>query len=132
MRFRCLYDEQSNVKLSNPFGNTADLYNRETITVLGKIIDEMCEHESFKTLFYLKISSCLKISLLNLLNLTGQMLIGHFVVQQDDRKSAQIVYFLKVLKLFENEIFGDAYYENKNMIVSLFYVSFVSFLEKGR
>ena len=74
LRFRCLYDEQSNVKLSNPFGNTADLYNRETITVLGKTIDEMCEHESKKpnSTSISNQKSGLKISLLNLLKLTGK------------------------------------------------------------
>ena len=80
LRFRCLYDEQSNVKLNNPFGNTADLYNRKMITVLGKTIDEMCEHESLKpnSTSISNQKSGLKISLLNLLKLTGQMFIGNF------------------------------------------------------
>ena len=39
------------------------------------------------------------------------MLIGHFLVLQKDLRSEKVVDFLKVFKLFENEMFGDAYYD---------------------
>ena len=81
--------------------------------VLGRAINKLCEQPD-PELNRMTISgqkSGLKISILNLLKLTGQILIGHFLVQCDDIRSNRIVEFLKVLKLFENEIFGDAYYD---------------------
>ena len=55
--------------------------------------------------------SGLKISILNLLKLTAKFLIGHFLVENSDERSKNVVDFLQVLKLFENELFGDAYYD---------------------
>ena len=113
LSFRVLYDEQTDIKLSDPLGNAADLYRRETMLILGRTIDTLCEKPD-SDLGPMSISgqkSGLKISILNLLKLTGQILIGHFLVECDDEWSKRIVEFLKVLKLFENEIFGTAYYD---------------------
>ena len=53
----------------------------------------------------------LKISILNLLKLNAKYLIGHFLVSNSDIRSKRVVDFLQVLKLFEDELFGDAYYD---------------------
>ena len=39
------------------------------------------------------------------------MLIGHFLVECEDLKSNRVTEFIKLLKLFESELFGDAYYD---------------------
>ena len=50
-------------------------------------------------------------SILNLLKATGKLLIGYFLMQELDARSQQVVEFLQVLKLCQDEIFGDAYYD---------------------
>ena len=57
--------------------------------------------------------SGLKLSILNLLKLTGDQLVGYFPVELQYNRSKKVVEFLKVLKLFENDYFGDAYYDLK-------------------
>ena len=53
--------------------------------------------------------SSLKISILN--KLTAKFLIGHFLIKNLDKKSKEVVELLQVLKLVEDELFGDAYYD---------------------
>ena len=61
--------------------------------------------------FFFDKESGIKISIINLIKLTGQMLIGNFLVLQKDSRSKKVVDLLKVFKLFENQIFGDGYYD---------------------
>ena len=51
------------------------------------------------------------IGILNLFKKTEHILISHFLVQCEDRKSNRVTEFFKVLKLFESELFGNAYYD---------------------
>ena len=81
--------------------------------ILGRTINKLCEQTNSE-LNHMSVSgqkSGLKIGILNLLKFTGQILIGHYLVECEDERSNRIVEFLKVLKLFENELFGDAYYD---------------------
>ena len=43
--------------------------------------------------------------------MTAQTLIGHFLIECEDECSKIVVEFLQVFKIFENEIFEDAYYD---------------------
>ena len=52
----------------------------------------------------------LKISISNLLIITPNYLIGYYLVKCANVKSKQGTDFLQVLKLYEDELFGDAYY----------------------
>ena len=110
LQYEDIYKNQANVKLSNPLSNIADIFSRETMPVLAEAINKLCKQEVSENSVSDQKSG-LKISLLNLIKLTGQMLIGHFLVLQKDSRSEKVVDFLKVFKLFENEMFGDAYYD---------------------
>ena len=46
-----------------------------------------------------------------MLKLTAQTLIGHFLIEFEDERLKRVIEFLQVFKIFENEIFGDAYYD---------------------
>ena len=81
LQYEDIYKNQANVKLSNPLSNIADIFCRETMPVLAEAINKLCK----QVLSENSVSdqkSGLKISLLNLIKLTGQMLIGHFLVLQ--------------------------------------------------
>ena len=55
--------------------------------------------------------SGLKVNILNLLKRRAKLFIEYFLVQTSDVRSQRGVDFLQVLKLFEDELFGDAYYD---------------------
>ena len=38
-------------------------------------------------------------------------MVGNFIVKNNEVKSKQVTDFIQTLNLFENEIFGDAYYD---------------------
>ena len=50
---------------------------------------------------------------LSILNLKSkfEFSLGHFLATNCDDRSKRVVNFLQVLKLFESELFGDAYYD---------------------
>ena len=48
------YKEQSEIQMADMLHNAADMYRRETITILGKSIDDICELEDEKS----QISIC--------------------------------------------------------------------------
>nr|XP_047142833.1 uncharacterized protein LOC124817083 [Hydra vulgaris] len=112
LSFKSIYNNQKAVKLDNILNNAADKYCREVITIVGEAINSLSE-KSNEDLDHLLLSaqkSGLKISILNLLKLTAKFLIGYFLVKNDDLKSQRVVDFLKVLNLYEDDLFGDAYY----------------------
>ena len=113
MKFLKVYSEQNEVKLTEILNNAADMYRKETVLILGRAIDEHCEKEDEGNgcTSVTKQKSGAKVGLLNLFKNTGNMLIGHFLVESQDQRSNRVVEFLKVFKLFENELFGDAYYD---------------------
>ena len=116
LAFQDEYSRQSEIVVSDKLSNAGDMYRRETITVLGRAIDRLSEksNDDDKETAELSITgqkSGLKISILNLLKLTAKFLIGHFLIKNQDERSKAVVDFIQVLKLFENELFGDAYYE---------------------
>lgn len=114
------YQNQDEVKLNEKDDNAADMYRRETIILLGKAINELCEKSSDEDEDSVDINveatvtnqkSGLKINILNLIKLTAKFLIGHFLMLNEDAKSQRVVDFLQVLKHFEDELFGDALYD---------------------
>ncbi|XP_065681295.1 uncharacterized protein LOC124817083 [Hydra vulgaris] len=112
LSFKSIYNNQKAVKLDNILNNAADKYCREVITIVGEAINSLSK-KSNEDLDHLLLSaqkSGLKISILNLLKLTAKFLIGYFLVKNDDLKSQRVVDFLKVLNLYEDDLFGDAYY----------------------
>ena len=107
------YNDQSNVILNNMHSNAADMYRRETITILGQAVEDICEKEEH-TEDGVSLSdqkSGLKVSILNFLKLSSKFLIGHFLVKNCDGEAENVRRFLEVLKLFENDFFGDAFYD---------------------
>ena len=111
--FQGIYNNQSEVLLNDALCNAADMYRREMITILGEAINSISEKHD-EDLDHLSVTaqkSGLKVSILNLLKLTGKYLTGYFLVKDDDKRSQRVVDFLKVLKLYEEELFGDAYYD---------------------
>lgn len=112
LAFHNLYNSQTDVQLVEPMNNAADIYRSETILILGRTIDKICEKPDSELTSYLVSNqkSGLQIGILNLLKKTGHMLISHFLVECEDLKSDRVTEFLKVLKLFERKLFGDAYY----------------------
>ena len=55
--------------------------------------------------------SGLKVNILNLLKRPAKFVVGNFIVKNSEVKSKQVTDFIQALNLFENEIFGDAYYD---------------------
>ena len=92
LAFRKLYNSQTDVQLVEPMNNAADIYRRETILILGKTIDKICEKPDSELTSY-SVSNQkigLKIGILNLLKKTGHMLISHFLVECEDLKSNRV------------------------------------------
>ncbi|XP_065681675.1 uncharacterized protein LOC124811063 isoform X2 [Hydra vulgaris] len=112
LSFKSIYSNQKAVKIDNILNNAADMYCREVITIVGEAINSLSEksNEDSDHLLLSAQKSGLKISILNLLKLTAKFLIGYFLVKNDDLKSQRVVDLLKVLKLYEDDLFGDAYY----------------------
>ena len=101
------------MQLNDALSNAADMYRREVITVVGQAINSISEKHD-EDLDHLSVTAqkcCLKVSILNFLKLTGKYLTGYFLVQNANTRSQSVVGFLKVLKLYEEELFGDAYYD---------------------
>ena len=113
LSFRNIYNKQSEVQLVDGLSNAADIYRREVITLVGQAINSLSENvdEDSDSVLVTSQKSGLKISILNMLKLTAKFLTGYFLVKNEDVKSQRVVDFLKVLKLYEDELFGDAYYD---------------------
>ena len=115
MAFRDEYAKQKDIKLEEKLNNAADIYRREVITVLGRAINQLCEKSTdgdvATAVTVTDQKSGLKINILNLLKLTAKLLIGHFLIQNLDARSKMVVDFVQVLRLFQDELFGDAYYD---------------------
>ena len=54
LQYRKNYKEQSEIQMADILHNAPDMYRRETITILGKSIDDICDLEDEKSL----ISTC--------------------------------------------------------------------------
>ena len=113
LAFCNLYNSQTDVQLVETMNNAAAIYRREKILILGRTIDQISEKPDSELTSHSVSNqkSGLKIGILNLLKKTGHMLISHFLMECEDLKSNRVTEFLKVLKLFESELFGDAYYD---------------------
>ena len=115
LTFRDEYQKQSDITLHHEMNNAADMYQRETISILGTAINKICDKEiNDEDMNLTSISgqkSGLKVSIINALKMTSKLIIGYFLMRKEDDRAKDVVDFLKVLKLFENDIFGDAYYD---------------------
>ena len=116
LSFQKTYKNQTVIKFDDPANNAADLFHREVITVLGDAINNLTESAEESEFdepvgFVTGQKSGLKINILNLLKLTAKYVTGFYLMMNMNNKSKSVVDFLQVLKLFENEIFGDAYYD---------------------
>lgn len=110
--FKQMYADQTDIKVERMLDNSADMFRRETISILERAIDTLCEKEKGETCSGVTDQkSSLKIAVLNLLKLVSKYLIGHFLVKNLDEHSKCVTDFLQVLKLFEDDMFGDAYYD---------------------
>ena len=109
--FQNVYKNQAEIQLQEPSNNSADMYRREVILLLGKAINQILEKHNKESdnLSITGQKSGRKISILNLLKLTAKFLIGYFFAKNEDSRSQRVVDFLKVLKLYDDELFGDAY-----------------------
>ena len=119
------YSNQSEVRLGQMLENAGDMYRREVISILGRAINNMCDSPDVNVVDIQNASietpknptsitgqkSGLKISILNLLKLTSKFLIGYFLMRNEDSRADKVKDFVTVLKLFEEELFGDAYYD---------------------
>ena len=115
LTFHEIYTTQTEVHFDDCLNNAADMYRREAITVLGRAINDISEKASDdKEIGSTSVcgqKSGLKVSILNLLKLTSKFLIGYFLVKNLDERAKKVTDFLQVLKLYEDELFGDAYYD---------------------
>ena len=113
LSFRNVYENQNEVKLNDGQNDASDMFRRELITVLDRAINMVTEKppEELVDASVTNQKSGLKVNILNLIKLTSNLLMGYFLSKNEDARSQKVVDFLKVLKLYENEIFGDAYYD---------------------
>ena len=92
--------------------NVADMYRREAITILGNAVNVISEKsDDVQNLSISGQKSGLKVSILNLLKLTAKFLIGHILVKGCDERAKRVTNFLQVLNLYQDDLFGDAYYD---------------------
>ncbi|XP_066911407.1 uncharacterized protein [Clytia hemisphaerica] len=117
LTFKEIYDGQSAVVINDMANNASDMYRREGLSILAEAADRLALKED-ETTGQTEVvdaqKSGLKISILNMIKKTGQYLIGNFLMKNEDKRSDYVVMFLKVLKGFENDLFGDAYYDIAN------------------
>ena len=103
LAFKELYKEQSAVTWTDRLDNAADMFRRESISVLGSAVNKICQKcgDDYSEACNVSITdqkSGLKISILNLLKLSSKSLIGHFLVQNCDDRSKRVIDFLQVLE----------------------------------
>ena len=98
--------------LKDKLVNAADMYRRESITILDKAVSTATEKRPDEVLgaSIMDQKSGLKIYILNLLKKTSHHLLMFFVflIKNEGIRLQRISDFLTVLKSYENEIFGDA------------------------
>ena len=113
LSFCSFYEKQSEVTLKDRLDNAADMYRREVITILDKAVSAVTEKQPDEVpgASITDQKSGLKIYILNLLKKTAHLLMGYFLIKNEDIRSQRVSDFLTVLKLYENEMFGDAYYD---------------------
>ena len=110
LAFKGIYKGQNEVILVDQQNNSADIFRRETITILGQAINKLCEKPEDNTGITAQKSAS-KVAILNLLKLCAKYLIGHFLGKNLDVNAKHVTDFLQVLKLFQDDIFGDAFYD---------------------
>ena len=111
--FKKMYGEQSEVTLPQENHNAGDMFHRGAMLILGRAINTLCEKDEIQdndVYGLLSEKSGLKIAILNLLKLVAKYLTGYYLMKRKDDSAQQVVDFLKVLKYYEDDIFGDAYY----------------------
>ena len=93
--------------------DASDIFRRELIAVLDRAINMVTEKPPDELVdpSVTNQKSGLKLNILNLIKLTSNLLMGYLLSKNEDARSPKIVDFFKVLNLYENEIFGDAYYD---------------------
>ena len=117
LTFLDLYNNQSAVALEECEGNAADMYRRETVYILAEAINQLCDKPDIaddidsSSNSITNQKSGLKVSIFNMLKLSGKFLIGHFLILNQDEKSQKVVQFLEILKMLQEDLFGDAYYD---------------------
>ena len=113
LKFKFCYDKQSKIQLHDLLKNTADMFRNETVFVLNEAINLLCKKPVEETIqeSISNQKSGLKLSIFNLLKLSGQMIMGHFTVTSEDERNKKVSQFLQALKWLESELFGDAYYD---------------------
>ena len=113
LKFLEYYQDQSVIILDKSLNNSADMFRRETITILGEAVNTLCDVdcEELPSLSIIGQKSGLKIGILNMIKLAAKYLMGYFLVNVLDERAKSVTDFLIVLKLFEDDYFGDAYYD---------------------
>ena len=88
-------------------GNASDLYRRERIPLLVKAIEQFAEKEGEASDNVVNQKSSLKLSILNMIDLTAKFLTGHYLITNNNSRSDYVVMFLCFcLKIFENDNWG--------------------------
>lgn len=118
LAYREIYQDQSNVVIQDLSNDSSDMYRREGISILALAAEKLSEKDTKEDYnnngAVLNQKSGLKVSILNMIKLTGKYIIGHYLMKNEDKRADYVVMFLKVLKGFENDLFGDAYYDIAN------------------
>ena len=93
--------------------NAADIYRREVIAILDKVVSAVTEKQPDEVpgASITDQKSELKVYILNLLKRRAHLLMGHFLMKNEDIRLQRVSDFLTVLKLYENEMFHDAYFD---------------------
>ena len=84
---------ETDVKLTDPFDNGADMYRRETIGLSGFAINTLTERSS-EDVQHVSVNGQKKgftVSISNLLKRSAKFLIAYFLVQNSDVRSQRVV-----------------------------------------
>ena len=117
LTYRDAYRGQSSIVIEDLANDASDMYRREGISILALAAEKLSEKEEKegeKNGVVSNQKSGLKIAILNMIKLTGKYVIGNYLMKNEDKRADYVVMFLKVLKGFENDLFGDAYYDISN------------------
>lgn len=105
--FKTLYNYEKEIVLEDEENNAADIFRRETVGILGNAVNELCQKEEI-TADELANSDA---SITNQKKMNSKFIIGYFLIKNQDGKAKRVNDFLQVLKLVEDEIFGEALYD---------------------
>lgn len=119
LSFRRVYSEQTTINVEDQQNNAGDMYRSETINTLTfavNCLSDVSEEDfGYPGPNSIRVQkNWLKISILNLSNITSHFLIPYLLINNSDERSNRVVHLITLLTVYQNDVFGKAYYHLNN------------------